>query len=89
MSMSFSLSSFAKRRRAHGSGARARRGRMTRQPIIEGLEGRICLTTDVWTGGAASAGLTPAIGPTANPRVARTSFSRSPVLPHLSRRQRS
>ena len=41
---------FRQAARAQGSGACARRGRMTRRPIIEGLEDRICLTTDVWTG---------------------------------------
>ena len=53
MSMSLFLSSFAKRRIAHGSSRRAKRGHATRNPIFEGLEDRISLTADVWTGAVA------------------------------------
>ena len=52
MPMSFSSSFFASRRRPRGSSPR-RRDRATRQPNFEGLEARIALTTDVWTGAAA------------------------------------
>jgi Bacterial Ig-like domain (group 3) len=53
MPMSFSSSFFASRRRPRGSSRRQRRDRATRQPRFEGLEARIVLTTDVWTGAAA------------------------------------
>jgi Bacterial Ig-like domain (group 3) len=55
MSMSFSLGSFPKRRRTSGSTRRASRNRLMMQPWLEGLENRIVLTTNTWTGQAALA----------------------------------
>jgi hypothetical protein len=51
--MSISSSFFARRRRAGGASLRQRRDRAMRQPSFEGLEARIALTTNVWTGAAA------------------------------------
>ncbi len=53
MSMSFARNSFADSRRAREASRSGRRNRLTRQPRLEGLEARITLTTDVWTGAAA------------------------------------
>ncbi len=52
--MSFSPNYFASRRRARASFSRLRRERAKRQPRLEGLEDRVVLTTDVWTGAAAN-----------------------------------
>ena len=41
---------FSDRRRASGSSRRARRARVSQLPMFEGLEDRISLTSDVWTG---------------------------------------
>ncbi len=44
---------FSSNRRTVGSSPQRRRNRAKRLPLFEGLEDRICLTTDVWTGVAA------------------------------------
>ena len=54
MSMLFFRNSFARRRRAPGSSARASRKQTLSQPWLEGLENRIVLTSNFWTGHAAS-----------------------------------
>jgi hypothetical protein len=55
MSMSLSLNSFGERPGTRGSSRRARRNRVMRQPRFEGLEDRITLTANTWTGAAALA----------------------------------
>ena len=54
MSMLLFPKSLARRPRALGSSARASRKRARLQPWLEGLENRIVLTTNFWTGHAAS-----------------------------------
>jgi hypothetical protein len=55
MSTSFSPGYFPNRRRARGSSRRVSRNRLMLQPCLEGLENRIVLTTNYWTGQAAFA----------------------------------
>jgi len=55
MSLLFFPGPFAARRRARRSARAGRVNRLMVHPVLDGLESRITLSVDVWTGGAASA----------------------------------
>ncbi len=55
MTMSIACNSFALRRPVREASRFGRRSRLAWQPWLEGLEARITLTADVWTGAAAMA----------------------------------